>query len=80
MYGGKGSLVEDQSEITESLTDAIKNLADALEKFKNVLQNCRKLGMTDIDIRDAILISLPEEDRPAFMAQWPYFSMMLHVL
>lgn len=67
-------------EKTNDLFDAIKNLGKAIDDFRGTIKQCRESGMTDNDIRDEILAAMPEEDRPAFMQQWPYFSMMLNVL
>lgn len=73
--------MESQTETSsEKFIAAIKVLADALGQFKEALQECRKEGMTDNDIRDSILSTMPEEDRAEFIQQWPYFSMMLNLM
>lgn len=73
-------MTENQTETSTELIEAIKNLGQALETFKEVVGKCRSEGMTDIDIRDAILSDMSEEDRPSFMTIWPFFSMMLNSL
>lgn len=80
IHGGKGNLVENLTENGADLVDAIKKLGGALDNFKLVMTKCRKDGMTDNDIRDAILADMSEEDRPQFLQIWPMFSMMLHSL
>lgn len=72
--------MENQTKTSTELIEAIKGLGQALETFKEVVGKCRADGMTDIDIRDAILADMSEEDRPQFMQIWPFFSMMLHSL
>lgn len=67
---------EDSSPIVE-LSMAIEMLGEAMGKLTAALKVCRESGYSQIDIRDAILERLPEEDRPAFMAQWPMISMVL---
>ena len=74
-------MTENQIEtIADDLNEAILGFGQAIERFKNALKNCRDAGWTDNDIRDCILLSMPEEERAAFAQQWPYFSMMLNVL
>ena len=78
--GGKGNRVENQTENGLALAESIKNFGKSLADFSTTIKQCRADGMTDLDIRDAILSAMPEEERPAFMQQWPYFSMMLNLL
>jgi hypothetical protein len=75
-----GDLVENQSDMVLSLTDAIQDFAKAIDDLQSSLKNCREAGFKDGDIRDAILYSLPESERPMFMQQWPMLSMMLSAI
>lgn len=65
---------------TAELVDAIQDMGAALNNFSAVLKRCREAGMTQLDMRDAILSQIPEEDHPAFLQQWPFLSMMLSSL
>lgn len=76
----KGNSVENRTDLAAALSDAIQDLAKAMNDMKEALTECRKSGMNDGDIRDAILENIPEEDRPAFMMQWPMISMMFNAL
>lgn len=73
MENGNSSIVAD-------LTESLEDLGNAMEKMQKALKACREAGMNQIDIRDAILEKLPEENRAAFMSQWPMLSMMLAAL
>lgn len=72
--------MENQTENGLALAESIKNFGKALADFSTTIKQCRADGMTDLDIRDAILSVMPEEDHTAFRQQWPYFSMMLNLL
>jgi hypothetical protein len=78
----KGSQVTENqnSNMSESLTEAIQGFGNAIENMSKTLKSARASGMSDIDIRDSILLSIPEEDRPAFLQQWPMISMMFAML
>lgn len=82
MNSTSGTMGDSVSEVSnaESLAEAIKMFSDAIENMSQTLKKCRAEGMSDGDIRDAIVMQLPEEDRPAFMMQWPMLSMMFSAL
>lgn len=69
--------MENQTETSTELIEAIKGLGQALETFKEVVRKCRSEGMTNIDIRDAIVADMSDKERAEFMQIWPFFSMML---
>jgi hypothetical protein len=73
-------VTESQNDLAQNLTDSIQDLGKAMEDMKDALTECRKAGMNDADIRDLIVMNLPEEDRPAFMSQWPMISLMFNAL
>jgi hypothetical protein len=72
--------VENETDLTANLTEAIEAFGDALGNMSKALKECRSSGMTDIDMRDEIMKNLPESDHAAFMAQWPMISMMFAML
>lgn len=71
---------EQTSSPVESLSEAIMELSNAMEKMTGALAECRKAGMTPNDMRDEILQHIPEENRAAFIQQWPMLSMVLMTL
>lgn len=73
MENGSNSVITD-------LTESLEALGAAMEKMQLSLKACREAGMNQLDIRDAILEQLPEENRAAFMQQWPMLSMMMMAL
>jgi hypothetical protein len=68
--------VENQTSLVADLTESLQTLGDAIEAMSKSLKACRNAGMNDGEIRDAILFTLPEDQRPAFLQQWPMLSMM----
>lgn len=73
-------MTENQTDLAEALTNAIVNFAKSIDDMRTALKNCRDYGMTDVEIRDTILLNIPEEDHPAFLSQWPMLSMMFATL
>jgi hypothetical protein len=73
-------VAEEQSNPIDDLSKSIEDLSNAMDGVRNALRDCRSAGMNDTHIRDAIADNLPEEDRHAFLAQWPMLSMMFAAL
>jgi hypothetical protein len=80
MLGDRRKMTDHPSSLATNLTDSIMAFGQALEDLGSALKECRKQGMSDLDIRDTILQSIPEEDHAAFLQQWPMLSMMFAVL
>jgi hypothetical protein len=78
----KGDLVTNQTQVDvgQNLTTSIKDFMDAVGGLSLSLKACRESGLTTMDMHQIIMESVPEEDRPAFQAQWPMLSMLLSAL
>ena len=55
------------------------HLADLIEKMSTIQEEARNVVAAGGDCRRAFLAVVPEEDRPAVEAQWPYIALMLGV-
>lgn len=79
--GMKGrSLVSNNGDVRGNLADAVKGFIMSISNLSESLKDCREAGLDIHDMHDVIMESVPEEDRPAFQAQWPMISMMLSAL
>lgn len=64
----------------ESLSDAVKDFVQAISDLSSSVKQCREAGLSNQQMHDVIMASVPEEDRPVFAQQWPMISMMLSAL
>lgn len=80
MVGGKTEVSTNNGDVKGNLAESVKNFIMSIAGLSEALKDCREAGLDIHDMHEVIMESVPEEDRPAFQAQWPMISMMLSAL